>query len=83
MFSIDPQHDNPKLLREIDQHREVLEFRKHKLVFEKQKAEEDVATLGKRIEDIIDQENKLSNYAERKRKINKPTGPKSKRKYTK
>ena len=57
MFSLDPQHDNPKLLREIDQHMELLEFRKHKLVFEKQKAEEDVVALGKRIDDIIDQEN--------------------------
>ena len=71
------------LLREIDQHIELLEFRKHKLVFEKQRAEEDVATLGKRIDDITDQENKLSKYAERKCKPNKPAGPKSKRKYAK
>lgn len=71
------------MLREINQHIEILGFRKRKLEFEKQKAEEDAATLGKRIEDITDQENQLAKFAERKRKAIKPAGPKSKRKFAK
>ena len=59
---------------------ELLEFRKHK---HKQKAEEDVVALGIRIDDIIDQENKLSTYADKKHKRSKPAGSKSNRKYAK